>query len=105
MVPGGTGRNLAWIEEWLDIGAGVDELDVTILADAQTSVASSSGSIRMRPTMSSPAWSPTDTPRSHRPPSTATAESPFADPDRRLLLGRVPTFLREQNYLVDFINE
>ena len=37
VVPGGTGRNLAWIEEWLDIGAGVDELDVTILADAQTS--------------------------------------------------------------------
>jgi selenide,water dikinase len=36
-VPGGTGRNLAWIEEWLDIGAGVDDLDVTILADAQTS--------------------------------------------------------------------
>ena len=37
VVPGGTGRNLAWIEEWLDSGAGVDELDVTILADAQTS--------------------------------------------------------------------
>ncbi len=37
VVPGGTGRNLAWIEEWLDIDAGVDELDVTILADAQTS--------------------------------------------------------------------
>lgn len=37
VVPGGTGRNLAWIEERLDIGAGVDELDVTILADAQTS--------------------------------------------------------------------
>ena len=37
VVPGGTGRNLAWIEEWLDIGAGVGELDVTILADAQTS--------------------------------------------------------------------
>ena len=37
VVPGGTGRNLAWIEEWLDIGAGVDDLDVTILADAQTS--------------------------------------------------------------------
>ena len=37
VVPGGTGRNLAWIEGWLDIGAGVDELDVTILADAQTS--------------------------------------------------------------------
>jgi selenide,water dikinase len=37
VVPGGTGRNLAWINEWLDIGAGVDDLDVTILADAQTS--------------------------------------------------------------------
>ena len=37
VVPGGTGRNLAWIEGWLDIGAGVDEIDVTILADAQTS--------------------------------------------------------------------
>jgi selenide,water dikinase len=37
VVPGGTGRNLTWIEEWLDIGAGVDDLDVTILADAQTS--------------------------------------------------------------------
>ena len=37
VVPRGTGRNLAWIEGWLDIGAGVDELDVTILADAQTS--------------------------------------------------------------------
>lgn len=37
VVPGGTGRNLAWIEEWLDIGVGVDDLDVTILADAQTS--------------------------------------------------------------------
>ena len=37
VVPGGTGRNLAWIEEWLNIGAGVDDLDVTILADAQTS--------------------------------------------------------------------
>ena len=37
VVPGGTGRNLAWIKEWLDIGAGVDDLDVTILADAQTS--------------------------------------------------------------------
>ena len=37
VVPGGTGRNLAWIEEWLDIDVGVDDLDVTILADAQTS--------------------------------------------------------------------
>ena len=37
VVPGGTGRNLAWIKEWLDIGDGVDDLDVTILADAQTS--------------------------------------------------------------------
>ena len=37
VVPGGTGRNLAWIDEWLDIGDGVDSLAVTILADAQTS--------------------------------------------------------------------
>lgn len=37
VVPGGTRRNLEWIEENLQIGAGVDELDVTLLADAQTS--------------------------------------------------------------------
>ena len=37
VVPGGTGRNLAWIDEWLDIGDGVSSLEVTILADAQTS--------------------------------------------------------------------
>ena len=37
VVPGGTGRNLAWIDEWLDIGDGVSDIDVTILADAQTS--------------------------------------------------------------------
>ncbi len=36
IVPGGTGRNRAWVGERLD-AAGVDELDVTILADAQTS--------------------------------------------------------------------
>lgn len=37
VVPGGTGRNLAWIGAHLDSGDGVDELDVTLLADAQTS--------------------------------------------------------------------
>ena len=37
VVPGGTGRNLAWVEEWLDVGSGVDRLQLTILADAQTS--------------------------------------------------------------------
>ncbi len=37
VVPGGTGRNLAWVDERLRLGAGVDELNVTILADAQTS--------------------------------------------------------------------
>jgi len=37
VVPGGTGRNLAWVDERLRIGAGVDDLDVTLLADAQTS--------------------------------------------------------------------
>lgn len=35
-VPGGTGRNLAWIEDTLDRG-DIDDLTVTILADAQTS--------------------------------------------------------------------
>ena len=37
VVPGGTGRNLAWILESVEIGDGVSELDVTILGDAQTS--------------------------------------------------------------------
>ena len=37
VVPGGTGRNLAWVDERLRIGAGVTDIDVTILADAQTS--------------------------------------------------------------------
>ena len=35
-VPGGTERNLSWVEPALDRG-GVDELTVTLLADAQTS--------------------------------------------------------------------
>ncbi len=37
IVPGGTGRNLAWISEWLDAEDAVDEIDITLLADAQTS--------------------------------------------------------------------
>ena len=37
MAPGGTERNLAWVTEWLDVDAGVSEVDVTVLADAQTS--------------------------------------------------------------------
>ena len=37
VVPGGTGRNLGWINDRVDRGSGVDELDVTLLADAQTS--------------------------------------------------------------------
>jgi len=37
VVPGGSGRNRAFVADRLDIGAGVDDLDVTILADAQTS--------------------------------------------------------------------
>jgi selenide, water dikinase len=36
LVPGGTGRNLAWARERLDPG-DTDELVVTLLADAQTS--------------------------------------------------------------------
>ena len=36
-VPGGTARNLTWIEERLRRAAGVDDLDITLLADAQTS--------------------------------------------------------------------
>ena len=37
VVPGGTGRNLAWILDTVEIGEGVTDLDVTILGDAQTS--------------------------------------------------------------------
>ena len=37
IVPGGTGRNLGWIRDRLDLGAGVDNIDITLLADAQTS--------------------------------------------------------------------
>lgn len=37
VVPGGTARNLAWILNSVEIGRGVNELDVTILGDAQTS--------------------------------------------------------------------
>ncbi len=35
-VPGGTGRNLGWISSQIDQGT-TDDLDVTLLADAQTS--------------------------------------------------------------------
>jgi len=37
VVPGGTGRNLAWILDTVEIGEGVTDLDVTILGDPQTS--------------------------------------------------------------------
>lgn len=37
VVPGGSARNRAFVADRLDIGAGVDDLAVTILADAQTS--------------------------------------------------------------------
>jgi len=37
VVPGGTGRNLEWIIDRLDVAEGVDDVDVTLLADAQTS--------------------------------------------------------------------
>ena len=37
VVPSGTGRNMAWINDRVDRGKGVSELDVTLLADAQTS--------------------------------------------------------------------
>lgn len=37
MVPGGTERNLAWMSKWVDADAGVKQLDLTLLADAQTS--------------------------------------------------------------------
>ena len=35
-IPGGSRRNLAWVDERLDRG-GVDEMDILVLADAQTS--------------------------------------------------------------------
>lgn len=35
-VPGGSARNRQWVDDWLDTGT-VDELSVTLLADAQTS--------------------------------------------------------------------
>lgn len=37
VVPAGTRRNLSWMNDRLDRGSGVAELDVTLLADAQTS--------------------------------------------------------------------
>jgi selenide,water dikinase len=37
VVPGGTRRNRAWVDEVLDVAAGVTETDVVLLADAQTS--------------------------------------------------------------------
>ena len=37
VVPGGTTRNLAFVEQRLKIGSGVTELDLTIVADPQTS--------------------------------------------------------------------
>jgi selenide,water dikinase len=37
VVPGGSGRNRAFVADRLEVGAGVDHVDVTILADAQTS--------------------------------------------------------------------
>ena len=37
IVPGGTGRNLAWVGDRLAPSASVSELDITLLADAQTS--------------------------------------------------------------------
>ncbi len=36
-VPGGTQRNLEWVREHLDVGDGVDEETLTLMADAQTS--------------------------------------------------------------------
>ena len=36
-VPGGSRRNLAWVRPHLHVGAGVEEDDLLILADAQTS--------------------------------------------------------------------
>jgi selenide,water dikinase len=37
VVPGGTGRNLAWVVPRLRVAEAVDEIDLTLLADAQTS--------------------------------------------------------------------
>jgi selenide,water dikinase len=37
VVPGGSARNRAFVADRLDVADGVDDLDVTILADAQTS--------------------------------------------------------------------
>lgn len=37
VVPGGTGRNLAWVDDRLRPADDLDPLDVTILGDAQTS--------------------------------------------------------------------
>ena len=37
VVPGGSGRNRAFVADRLVVGDGVDELSVTVLADAQTS--------------------------------------------------------------------
>ena len=37
VVPSGTGRNLGWISDRVERGENVSELDVTLLADAQTS--------------------------------------------------------------------
>jgi len=36
-VSGGTRRNLAWVDPHVEWGAGVDEVDRLLLADAQTS--------------------------------------------------------------------
>ena len=36
-VSGGTRRNLDWVRDHLDVGRGVDENDLLMLADAQTS--------------------------------------------------------------------
>ncbi|WP_134772488.1 selenide, water dikinase SelD [Ornithinimicrobium flavum] len=36
-VPGGSRRNLAWVRDHVDVGAGVTEEDLLLLADAQTS--------------------------------------------------------------------
>jgi selenide,water dikinase len=36
-VPGGTRRNLDWVRDHLEVGAGVSEDDLLLLADAQTS--------------------------------------------------------------------
>ncbi len=37
VVPSGTGRNLDWVRNQIDKGDGVSDLDITLLADAQTS--------------------------------------------------------------------